>query len=505
MLNRRLTAFTISSYLFLYALIGLAVLAKPFNTGDYSVHLGVINALSEGRDLASLPFPGDVMRLRDPQHVFWAAMKNLTNLSGTDTMALAGLANLAIFFIGVAVLARSLGPRRMLPLMLLLTLLLAWGQGYRWSNEYSLSVLPIVAPFPATLAWGLSFMVLALCHNWSRHGGRWQLLTAIALMAFVAAQHALTAFMFTLWFPVMWVWLGRTTWRRRWIIACGPLAALALSLAWPYENFIGQLASVGSSGASMSLQPRALHFLRPSVALPALGPAWAGIFFLPLAPKSWRRRLIAASAIYFTAWIGLSLAGVRLSHRFVFFLGFALQLPIAGAAARVAGVFMRMGLRANLAAPWVALAALLLMPWTPLHLVEVTAPARARVDIGRRAITPSPYSAYEALASRLKDCVNRDTLILTDHSTGKMLAAYGAPVVPDGGLDASNGGFTSLAPSALEFVRARRAITGATHLLFSPTQLLGRPNLTEQEFSALNSLGRASTPSAGFLLIEFKG
>jgi hypothetical protein len=510
----RWTTATVLGYLVLYGTVGLALICKPFNTGDYCVHLSVIRSLAEGRALQDNPLSeGAIERLHDPEHVFWAFVMRHTSLSGTNLMALAGLVNVGVFFAGVAMLGRSLGPRRTMPLMLLLTLLFLWGVGYNWSNEYSFSMLPVGGAYPSTLAWGVSFMVLALCHTWSRHGGAARLVVAALLMAFVAAQHALTACMFTLWFPVMWVWLGRTTWRRRLTLAAFPFAALVISLLWAWNSVLTQLQLVRVATENSGVTARAFHFLRPSVSLLALGPALAGLAFLPLAPRSWRRRLAAGAAIYATAWLCGSLLRITLAHRFVFFLVFALQLPVAGALARGVGLLSRRAeARRRLAGVWTAAFAVLLLPWAPLQLWGATSHIRARISLRPLEIRPSRYAPYESVAEALAKRLNPNDRVLTDRTTAKLLAGLGVPIVQDGGLSGEDiwmpprldRSFSSLDPDYFDLVRWRHSVTGATHLLISHNDVLGRDKLAPWEKQALKSLGWISSSSPGFTLVKFR-
>jgi hypothetical protein len=505
---------TILVFLVLFGIVGAAVISKPFTIGDYCVHLSVIRSLAAGRDIRSTPFErGVIGRLHDPEHVFWALVMRRTGLRGTDVMALAGLVNVAVFLAGIVVLGRCLGPRRTLPLALLLVLPFVWGAGYSWSNEYSLSMLPIVSAFPATLAWGLSFMVLGLYHVWARRGGVFRLALAAALTGFVVTQHALTACMFTLWFPVLWVWLGRTSWRRRWIVLALPLAGLGLSLLWRWNSILPQLRMVSASGVGLGLKGRAYHFLRPSVSFLALGPAWAGIAFLPLARRSWRRRLAAGIAFYAIAWVGASVLQVTLAHRFVFFLVFSLQLPIAGALARGMGLLARRGSPGRRpAALWLAVAALLFLPWAPLHLWGATSFVRSRIRLKPLGIRPSRFAPYEAVARNLRKRLGPGQRFLTDHVTGRLMAAFGAPMEAQGGLSDFDdplparmpSAFTSLDPDGLALVRWRQSVTGASHLLLSHKDVLGRNELSNWERKALASLGEVIPLSPGFTLVALR-
>ncbi len=83
-----------------------------------------------------------------PRTPSWALVMRHTPLSGTDVMALAGIVNIAVFLGGLAFLASRFGRAALTASCFLVVMLFMWGIGYGWSNEYYLSILPGVGPFP---------------------------------------------------------------------------------------------------------------------------------------------------------------------------------------------------------------------------------------------------------------------------------------------------------------------------------------------------------------------
>jgi hypothetical protein len=378
-------------------------------------------------------------------------------------------------------------------------MLVFWGQGYDWSNEYHLSVLPRVAPYPSTLAWGLSFIVFGLVHSWSRRGGGARLCAAALIGGLTVAVHGLTALMFTLSFPVLWVWMQQTGWRRRWAVCIYPVACLFLSLVWPHNWIIQQ---VRTALAGWTAGPHATvvsaGFLWPERMLVALGPILAGFFFLALAPRRWRRQLVAGAVAYSVLWVGGSCLGVPLAHRFAFFLIFVLHLTVAVSVARGFRIWTRRGKASARAAFPVGLAAaaVLLIPWAPYHAFRIVEICRQRVDIEARALRPSSLGLYEQACQDLVRSLPEGATIIADKRTAKRLPAFGLPVVQGGGMEERH--LKVPGPDFLAAVQRSADSHGATHVVVDLEALAPTAG------AFLESLGSVKTLAPHLTLVELR-
>jgi len=504
--GHRWRAWVLLLYAALYVVAALGILAKPLNRGDYWVHMAVIRTLAEGKDLGSIPIGHSraaLDRLNDPEHALWAQVMRRTGWKATDVLVLAGLVNLAVLLGGIFFLARSLSRNWIMAACLPAVLLLAWGTGYLWSSEYSFSVLPVFASYPSILAWGLSFFALGLVHRWLCGDGRRRLIVAAALGGLAITIHALTAVIFTLPFPVMWVWLRRVSWRRRIAVCIFPALAILISMLWPYNSLFEQLGTEFQKGVQPGANYIDNRFLLSYGLLP-LGPIWTGVFFVLWAPRSWRRPLIAGIAVYGLAWIGLSLLGVPLAHRFVFFLAFALHLAIVGALAR--GVRWWTEFRgeksfAQISQMGAAILVLLFIPWAPIQVGRVAAACRDRIAFRSHSLRPSELQRYEESCRLLRKSLPEGAHVMVDQHSYRILAAFGVPVVVDGGL--IEGHFDALDPDLLDVVKRSAEATGATHFLVDHI-LLGRSELKPWEQKGIESLGRVTRLTPDFTLVELR-
>ena len=411
-------------------------------------------------------------------------MLRVTGISGADVMALAGIVNVAVLLCGIAFMASCVGRTAAASVCLLAAMLFMWGSGFGWSNEYYLAILPEVGPYPSTLAWGLSLIAFGLVHTWSRRGGALRLAGAVALGMTVTVVHPLTALMFALSFPVLWVWMGRTSWRRRWTVLLYPALALAPFLAWGAFNVFAQTRTVmAQMPTHQGRFETAMRFLSPSLVLQALGPALAGVLFLAWVPRRLRLPLAAGIAMYLVAWVGGSLLAVPLAHRFIFFFVFVLHLTIALALLSGWRIWLhRLRLRTErrLAAPMpAALAAsvMLLIPWAPLQALRLTAPMRSRLDVRTLSLRPSPLAQLEETCLQIRGELPPGARIITDTATAHQLPAFGLPMVPRGGMSMKSpqtidAAFITYAAGAAQAARATHMVLRHSELTPAQMQVL---------------------------------
>jgi len=486
----------------------LAVLTKPTlqPDTDYWVHVAVIRALAEGQELETVPLAEkhmvEIHRHRDPHHVLWARVMRRTGMSVSTTMAVAGVVNLAVFICGVWFLARALSSSWAMPVALCTAMFFLVGQGYYYSSAYHYAILPVVASYTSTLGWGVSFFALGLVLSWVQRGGLWRLGAASVLTALVINVHALTAVMFALPFPVLWVWTSRTGRRQRLLSLAYPVVACVLSLAWPYNFVFHQAARVSTHTDLIQVGGIAssVPLIYPDRVLLSLGPALAGLVFCFVAPRRWRRQITTCCVLYGAGWIGATFLGLPLGHRLVFVFIFALQLAIATTFAsrlRILGRRLREG-HPMPVTPALAAICILLIPWGPYHLYRVWQSATSRVSLIPPGLRPAWVSQYDRAMQEVRRDLPESARVMSDSSTACYLAAFGVPVIPDGGMFGGPGGVIDE-----EYVRtaaARARELEASHLL------IGSGALSDQGRSQIEKLGRIVRVEQdmwpGFVLVD---
>ncbi len=248
---------------------------------------------------------------------------------------------------------------------------------------------------------------------------------------------------------------------------------------------------------------KTLDFLSPAEMLLALGPAPAGVFFLGCVPRRRRLPLAAGMAMYAVAWFGGSLAGVPLAHRFLFFLVFTLHLTTALAlkfgwrlwrhrrrlAASPRGSLAR-------APAAVVAAATLLFPWAPLHVGRVASLTASRLNVRTLSLLPSPLVQLERSCAQIRSELPPGGRVMTENVMARQLAAFGVPIVPQGGLNAEP--TFGLTPFFVRRVAEALPGTGATHLV------LRWLDLKPGEREAMARLGTVTTLPPDVVLVRLR-
>lgn len=266
------------------ALILLAAVAhRTWHHGfvsDFWEHAASVRALAE-RPLAphhpmlDLAAPHEFL---SPYALLLGLVVRLSGASAVTVLELAALANLVLFLAALSFFVRRLAPGNpWAPVAALLCILFLWGEkAWFWSGFFHLAVLPLVAPYPSTVAAALVFLVLGFqlgAGNAPPSAGR---LAAVALVfALVLLIHAITAVVLAC--GLMACWLHGTRVRPATVVrdAAGLGTALAagaiLALSWPYYP-LGDLL-FGTQGA-------AFHAANAGFARHVFArtwPAWLGI------------------------------------------------------------------------------------------------------------------------------------------------------------------------------------------------------------------------------------
>jgi hypothetical protein len=281
------------------------------------------------------------------------------------------------------------------------------------------------------------------------------------------------------------------------------MGGLLLSLLWPYNPIFSQVAGVAASSRSglvnLGGNASSLAFLHPYTLLFALGPAWAGFVFCFLAPRQWRRQLAVSAAVYSLLWIGGTIGGLPLAHRFVYFLVFVLHLAIATSlsAAVHSWLSRRRRLDAAFAPATVWVVAALLWPWAAYNVGGVAKMVWDRIDFETMSIRPSYAERQETDAKALEKVLSSPSRLLADRRAAIVLPALGLPVVPGGGLNVADA--DTVDAEFVHGVGSAAAQSGATHLLL---RRAADEAMTGQELTAMESLGSLVLRTEDYALIE---
>jgi hypothetical protein len=364
-------------------------------------------------------------------------------MSISNALALAGLINLTLFFLGLAALSRAFSRGRdshVLQMLLTLYVLFLAGTGWGYSNEYLYSLLYTIASYPSVLAWGLSFFALACVFRYVQSPDWRRLMLAAVLAGVVLIIHALTAVMFTLPFCGLILLLYRRPFPKacRAVVLFG-LAAVLLSLVWPFNNVVWQLGryATPASGVAGAISPKHRWFLSTKALTLAYGPTLSVLPLLFLLKGRTRLLLLVPTCAYAVAWIGGGYAGIGLSHRFQFFLVFCLQFGAAlffwhhwrqylYAASRH---------RRARATGFVLLSGLVLVPfpWHPIQSVyEVCSFIRSRVNITGLSINKPLFVMLEEIAGELQGAIPPNARVVADKKHRLAIDMVGIPVLTDG-------------------------------------------------------------------------
>lgn len=299
------------------------VVVRPWGpTADFWETAAAVRAVAQdflhpGNPLLDLP--GNTSPRFTPYTLLWGAVMKL-GLDIFATMALAGLANFALFVTGLFRFLRGEFRSQTLPAYVLIVMLVVWGTGYGQANAYQLRMFLEGLPYVGFFTFGVCFHGLAYLRRHLAAKRRNDLLWYALLMAVAFVTHPITAlFGFTAALAML---AAERDWRQLILLQAVPLAALAAALAWPYFDYW----TVLTRGSSESWFDAPLF--RNQVE--SLGPVLIG---LPIASYFAlnRRHLMVVYGFVFCAAIYLfSFAlHILIGSRFLLFATFFLHLAIA--------------------------------------------------------------------------------------------------------------------------------------------------------------------------------
>ncbi len=273
---------------------------------DFWDHSAAVSALM--RDLVN---PRHAQLAIDQPHVFFtpyslmvAFVARLLGLSSIEALALFGLINGVLLVWGLRRYLRAMGTEDEQGVLFygILCILFLWGAD-RWdySGFFHVGILKFVLPYPSAFATGLALLGLALNRSAHVPGLNLQRIAVLAILAIVMLTHPV-AFVFM----VVGLFADALTRSRRraeavLMAVILVLAAVAISLLWPYYPFIR--LSLGAANV--------YHATNGAMYVNLLGATWPVIFLLPFTgrvladPRN--RPMIVTSilllGLYATAWI----------------------------------------------------------------------------------------------------------------------------------------------------------------------------------------------------------
>ncbi len=241
------------------------------------------------------------------------------------------LFNIVLLLVGVYLFASVYFRHRAAPVVLLLSLLFAWGTGIIWSNSTSFRALPSVAAYPSMAAFGLTLILwyLAIRFLEARRGRQiigWFFL-AWGVCSLTLLIHVLTGAVALGGMLLLALTRRDAGWRNRILLVMVIPCALLAVESWPYYSTFEVLAHGSGQGSAMgegfARFQRLVHanaFYRPWSILSSLGVA---LLAYPLALKYLRERrylfavggLLGLSAIYFLNLF----VSIPLGHRALLF------------------------------------------------------------------------------------------------------------------------------------------------------------------------------------------
>jgi hypothetical protein len=377
-----------------------------------------------------------------PLYMIHAAMAAASGVSPLGAYFTAAVVHVVVFVAGLWWFCRVAFRTEWAAPLALLVFLTFWGEGWGWSNAYDLRAFLLVAGYPSTGVFGLSFILWAWCLRLLAREGRWSGVECggvAVLTAGVLASHPPTAVFAVAGAGALAFLLPGVERRARLLmlalVSCGAL----LALLWPFYPVWGvvsgrELPLVANPVSKLiqgdiaplerlSRPGRMVHFYglseiwkRAGVGLLGL-PALIVVAFLPR--YRWLALLGAVMVVPYLVniWIALPLG-----HRFFFFLLAAGHLALV---AVVVTTLRRWGGGGRvLAAAAVAGA----VGWAAV--AEVSFTLNYSRSLASRAVEgPGPTSPVVVRAQALAAAIPEGAMVLTDPTTAFSLSPFGPMVV----------------------------------------------------------------------------
>ena len=256
--------------LVLLPLVILFAFARPWGqTADFWETAAAVRAVAQdvtNPDNPMLALPGETSPRFTPFTLLWGVVMK-SGLGLFTVMALAGIANFALFVTGLFRFVRGEFHSHTLPIYVLVVMLLVWGSGYGQANAYQLRVFLEQLPYVGFFTYGVCFHALAFLRRFLSVRRRKDFVGYAGLMAIAFVTHPVTAaFGFTAAAAML---IAERNWRQFVLMQGVPFISLVAALLWPYFDYW----TVLTRGSSESWFEAPLFANQAQ----ALGPALLGV------------------------------------------------------------------------------------------------------------------------------------------------------------------------------------------------------------------------------------
>jgi len=219
--------------------------------GDSWEHAASVNELSSNLSNPSNPFLA-TFGSNTPRFTLYilllALLKRISNLSVIDLMELAGLCNAILLVTGIYVFIKKYTKNTYQPFFTLITLLIFWGRGWLYSNEYSLQFLTSSLFHPSIFTFSISFWGWYFSLKFKEEKSSTSLVMTALISVFVSSTHPLTAsFYFIVIFFLNFHQKKNIT-SGFYLIGLSFLLSILLVFFWPYFSVIEALKKGALTG-----------------------------------------------------------------------------------------------------------------------------------------------------------------------------------------------------------------------------------------------------------------
>jgi hypothetical protein len=459
----------------------------------------------------AMPVPGTQSEVHTPYIVAIAAIGRTLGVTPYRALQLTGVANLIFyawavwfFFRTFSIVKGSLLP----PAVFLLVSLFLRNRLFWWASETSFAAVRLIQAYPSFFAWGAALTIFALTERYLRRP-RAAPLAVIALLVWsLVLSHSLTASWVVgiVGIRALFALFSGAERRPTLVLGAAVVAAVALTLAWPYFDVAGSRRLLSMPEGSEFGD----HPFRDMAGLYALALPVAILFARLRKHLFW----IAGFVATFLALQGLRTLGFDYANRYAFFQAFFVQSLVSDAAGLAAAVALGQterlpedvtvtpSLRALGA---VYLAAILLLTATAPTAREESRQGRPLLSFRELVSRPSTHDAYYAQLGEVGRRLNRSDVVMmpVEHQAWNVAAISGARVVaslfayrvPDYSVRTRDvARFFSPGTTAA----ARRDIVAR----YGVTKILLTPKILDREHELASELGPPIARSHSLVLFE---
>lgn len=297
---------------------------------DYWEHAAAIKALSKNlaHPLHPLYASHDPSRQFIPYNVLLAALVNYFHISVINALAILATAVVALLLLGVKLLADELFHHPWAPLVLLLTLLCAWGSPWVWTGFYEVRAIFYNSYYPSAAVLSLTFILwwCALRYLRMQKMLSIQMVAIVALVAFMYITHQLAA-LFAVGGLMLFAMLEpNTPLQKRLLLAFAVIVGVLVTWFWPYFNPI----SLTSTAAVDGIEEEFPAFYQPISVILLIGPAFFAFpVMVGLILQRKHLALVAGFVFIASAYLLFGLIKHPVGHRLISYFMVYLHLLLA--------------------------------------------------------------------------------------------------------------------------------------------------------------------------------